>query len=193
MNEPTKTVGRRVVAIVVDTVIISAINLAIFFALAGDKVEAAQRGDLQVGDSTYVNITLGDTQYAIFGGKAGLYFVLTLAATIGYFVVWQGLRGVTVGKLMTGIVVVKDDGVSPPGIGRAFARWFLQIADAFPYFIPYLTGFIVAKVNKQHKDIGDMVASTIVVRKDAVGQASGLEGGGQPSWLEGTQSPSLPS
>jgi len=41
--------------------------------------------------------------------------------------------------------------------------------DAFPYFIPYLTGFIVALSSKDNKRIGDMVASTLVVRKDAVG------------------------
>ena len=161
MNEkPTKSVGRRVAAILIDTIIVVGVNFAIFFALAGDPVEASRAAiSIRTRRSTATS-TIGDSTYSVYGATAGLYFFLSLAITIGYFVVWQGLKGVTVGKLMLGIVVVKDDGSRPPGIGRAFARWFLQIADAFPYFIPYLTGFIVAKVSKDNKDIGDMVAST---------------------------------
>jgi uncharacterized RDD family membrane protein YckC len=169
MNEQaTKVVGRRVVALIVDTVLVTAVNFAIFFAFAEDKLEAARAGELQFGDTTYINVTIGDTQYAVFGGKAALYFVIAMAINIGYFVVWQGLRGVTLGKLMTGIKTVKDnDPTQPPGIGRALARWFLFIADGFPYIIPYLTGFICAMVSKNNKRIGDMVAGTLVVKRDA--------------------------
>jgi uncharacterized RDD family membrane protein YckC len=169
MNEQaTKVVGRRVLALIVDTILVSAVNFAIFFAFAEDKVAAAEAGDLTTGDTTYINLTFNDTQYAVFGGKAALYFLIALAVTIAYFVLWQGLRGVTVGKLMTGIRTVKeDDPTQPPGVGRALARWFLYIADGFPYLIPYLTGFICAMVSKQHKRIGDMVAGTLVVSRDA--------------------------
>jgi uncharacterized RDD family membrane protein YckC len=166
--KPTKVVGRRVVAILIDTLVVTAINFAIFFAFAGDKVEAFNAGDIQAGDTTYINLTLGDTQYAVFGSKATLYFLITLVVGIAYFVIWPGLKGVTLGKLVTGIKIIKDDGSGPPGIGRAFARWFLYIADGFPYIIPYLTGFICAMASKDNKRIGDMVASTLVVKKDAV-------------------------
>lgn len=174
MNEkPTKVVGRRVVAFLIDALVVSAVNFAIFFALAGDKVKAVGNGDLSPGDTTYVNLTIGDTQYAVFGGKAALYFLLVLALGIGYFVVWPGLKGVTLGKLALGIKIVRDDGTEPPGIGRCLARYFLFIADAFPYIIPYLTGFICALASQDNKRIGDMVASTLVVRRDAtVGPAA---------------------
>lgn len=187
----TKVVGRRVVALIVDVVLISGINFLIFLAFAGDKLEAYNQGDLQLGDTTYVNLTLGDTQYAVFGSKAGAYFLITLAIGIGYFVVLQGLRGLTLGKALVGIRVVREDGVSMPGVGRAFARWFLVIADAFPYLIPYLTGFIVAMVNKSNKRIGDMVAGTIVVTRDSIGTApatTGLEGDpAAPTWVDATR------
>src|SRR4051812_34731645 len=146
MNEQaTKVVGRRVVAFIIDGVVISAINTAIFFALAGDPVEAVRNGDIQLTDSVYGNFTLGDQTYSVYGGTAALYFLVALLIPIAYFVVWQGLRGVTLGKLALGIRTVKDtDPAQPPGVGRALARWFLWIADAFPYVIPYLTGFITA-------------------------------------------------
>ncbi|MEA2124485.1 MAG: hypothetical protein QOI80_1267 [Solirubrobacteraceae bacterium] len=164
---PTQVVGRRVAAFLIDGIVVTAINAAIFFAFAKDKTEAALAGDLTAGDTTYINVTLGDKHYAVFGSKAALYFLITFLIWFGYSVVWPGLKGVTLGKLAMGIKIVKDDGTEPPGIGRALARWFLLIADGFPYIIPYLTGFIVALNSKQNKRIGDMVAGTIVVKRDA--------------------------
>jgi uncharacterized RDD family membrane protein YckC len=168
MDKPTKVVGRRVAAFIIDGVIVAAINFAIFFALAGDPVKGLANGDLQPDSTVYGNLELGDKTYSVYGSKAALYFLLVFALTIGYFVVWQGLKGVTLGKLALGIKVTKDDGSGPPGIGRALARYFLFIADGFPYIIPYLTGFICAMTTKENKRIGDMVASTVVVKKDAV-------------------------
>ena len=195
----TKVVGRRVVAFIIDILLISAINLAIFFALAGDPVEGLTSGDLEPTSTVYGNFTIGDKTYSVYGGNAALYFLLTLAVAIGYFVVLQGLKGITLGKAMLGIRVVKDDGSGqPPGIGRAFGRWFLWIADAFPYVIPYLLGFIVAMVNKQNKRIGDMVGSTLVVDKNATagqagpGAAAGLGGQLSPTWVQGAQQPQPP-
>lgn len=183
----TKVVGRRVVAFLIDGVLVFGINLLIFFALAGDPVEGVSDGSLDPNATVYGNLELGDKTYSVYGSTAGLYFVLAIGLPILYFVVLQGLKGFTLGKLMLGLRVVKDDGTSPPGIGRAFGRWFLYIADGFPYLIPYLTGFVVAMVNKQNKRIGDMVASTLVVDKDSVGAAPAAPADASPTWVEGTR------
>jgi uncharacterized RDD family membrane protein YckC len=187
----TKVVGRRVVAFIIDGILISAINFAVFFALAGDPAEGLANGDLQLDSTVYGNFTIGDQTYSVYGGKAALYFLLTLVIGLGYWVVLQGLKGFTLGKLMMGIRVIKDDGSGPPGVGRAFARAFLWIADAFPYVIPYLTGFITAMVSKDNKRIGDMVANTLVVDKSSIGAGPlpGTEAG--PTWVEGTRTPTL--
>ena len=167
-EQATKVVGRRVLAFIIDALVLTAIEAVLFIALKQDKVQAALNGDLQNGDTTYVNVTINGHQYGIFGSRAGLFFLIVAVFYIAYFWIWQGLRGVTLGKLAMGIKVVKDnDPTQPPGIGRAIARWFLNIADGFPYFIPMLVGFICAMSSKQHKRIGDMVAGTLVVRKDA--------------------------
>ena len=187
----TKVVGRRVVALIIDVVLIAAINLAIFFAFAGDPVEGLADGSLSADSTVYGNLEIGDKTYSVYGGTAGLYFLLATAIPILYFVVFQGMRGFTLGKAMLGLRLVKDDGSTPPGVGRAFGRWFLFIADGFPYFIPYLTGFIVAMVNKRNKRIGDIVAGTLVVDKHSLGAApgaSGLSSDPAPTWAEGPQS-----
>jgi uncharacterized RDD family membrane protein YckC len=166
--EPTKVVGRRVVAFIIDGIVVSAINLAIFFALATDPNKALGRGDIDPNTTIVGNFTINGHEHSVYGSKAALYFLLAFVIGIGYLVVWPGLKGVTLGKLALGIKIVKDDGSgAPPGIGRAFARYFLIIVDDFPYIIPMLTGFICALSSKQNKRIGDMVASTLVVRKDA--------------------------
>ena len=169
MNEQaTKVVGRRVLAFLIDVLVFAAIEAALFLALKQDKLQAARAGDLQVGDTTYVNVKIGDHEYGIFGSRAGLYFLIVFVLWLLYFIVWPGLKGLTLGKLATGIRIVKDDGSGrPPGIGRAIVRYFLLIADSFPYFIPMLTGFVVALNTKQNKRIGDMVAGTLVVKRDA--------------------------
>jgi uncharacterized RDD family membrane protein YckC len=165
---PTQVVGRRVAAFIIDGLVFAALEFAIFFALAGDKVEAFQNGDLHTGDTTYVNLTIGDTHYGLYGANAGVYFLIVFLLWLGYFVVWPGLKGVTLGKLALGIKVVKDDGSGrPPGVLRAFVRYLLIIVDDFPYIIPMLTGFICALNSKENKRVGDMVASTVVIKKDA--------------------------
>jgi len=187
----TKVVGRRVGAFLIDLLVVIALQGLLFAVLAENRQDAINAGG-GAEVTTYVNLTLGDTEYAVTGSKAALYFALGLAIYVGYFVILQGLRGFTLGKLALGLRVVKDDGTSPPGVGRAFGRWFLYIADGFPYFIPYLTGFIVAMVHKDHKRIGDMVASTLVVSKDSVGaSASGLDNESTPTWVEGTRGSGL--
>ena len=184
-DKPTKVVGRRVVAFLIDGIILTAINAAIFFALAGDPVKGLAEGDLDADATVYGNLTIGDTTYSIYGGKAALYFLLTFAIFIGYWVVLQGLKGFTLGKAMMGLRVVRDDGSLPPGILRTLARQFLWVADAFPYIIPYLTGFIVAMTNDRNKRIGDMVAGTLVVKKEAVGAAAGAgHQAAGPTWVE---------
>ena len=189
----TKVVGRRVGASLIDSLVVIALQGLLFALLAENRQDAINAGG-GAEVTTYANVTLGDTEYAVTGSKAALYFALVLAINVGYFVILQGLRGFTLGKLALGLRVVKDDGTSPPGVGRAFGRWFLYIADGFPYIIPYLTGFIVAMVHKDHKRIGDMVASTLVVSKDSVGaspSASGLDNESTPTWVEGTRGSGL--
>ncbi|MEA2169892.1 MAG: hypothetical protein QOF76_3192 [Solirubrobacteraceae bacterium] len=170
--DPTKVVGRRVVALLLDIVLISAINLGIFFALAKDPVAALNRGDIENSTTIYFNFHINDKIYSVYGGTASAYFLVTFLIGIVYFVVLPGTKGWTPGKLLTGIRVQKEDG-SVTGIGRALGRWFLWIADAFPYIIPYLTGFICALTSDKHQRLGDRVAGSVVVHKEAFGSPVG--------------------
>lgn len=169
---PTKVVGRRVVAFIIDYLILSIINTAIFFAMAQKDTDIGKdvlNGTYSVNDTSYGNFRIGDHKYAIVGGNFWLYVGIVLVIGLIYTVVIPGLRGWTLGKLIVGTRVVGEDG-RYAGIWRNFVRQVLWIVDDFPYFIPALTGFIVALVSSRNQRVGDMVARTFVVRKDWVGK-----------------------
>lgn len=177
--EPTKVMGRRVVAYIIDGLLLSAISFGIFIAMAEKDTEIAERlarGEVSPDDTTYGNVQIGDHEWAIVGGKFLLYVLFALIAMALYQWVLQGIKGWTPGKLITGIRTVREDGAAP-GVGRAAARWFLWLADGFPYVIPALTGFIVAMTNDARQRIGDKVAGTFVVRAEAMGRPVTAGGG----------------
>ena len=185
--QPTKVVGRRVGALLIDTLILWIFNFIVFFALAKkeeDVIEGLSEGEYDLDTTLYGGFEIGGDEYNIVGGDFAIYLLITGIVGILYWMILPGLTGWTVGKLATGIRVVKDDGTLPAGIGKNVGRQLMWIADAFPYFIPYLTGFIVALTNDRNKRVGDMVAGTLVVRADAVGQplaaAPGVAFGQQP-------------
>src|SRR3546814_9866866 len=99
----------------------------------------------------------------INGGAAAMFWVANLAM----LVVLQGLTGWTIGKLITGLRVVGEDGRAP-GLGKALLRWVLWVLDGFPYVLP-LVGGIVALTTVGHRRVGAMAAKTFVVDRGAMG------------------------
>jgi uncharacterized RDD family membrane protein YckC len=171
--KPTAVVGRRVGAFVIDLIVLSAINAVLFFPFASTSDEIAQKvlsGELDPNSSTYVNLTFGGSQYSLIGGQAALYFLLSIVTWVLYTAFLPGRTGATLGKAVTGIRVVKDDGTLPAGFARNLVRQLLWVADSFPYLIPYLTGFVVALMTSRNQRIGDMVARTLVVKKEFAGR-----------------------
>jgi len=172
-HSPTKVVGRRALALIIDGLLIGALDAALFFALASKDTEVLQKlrnYEIEPDTTLYGNVILSDTSYSVYGSKAGLLFLLVFLIWLGYWVVLQGTKGFTLGKLLLGLRLVKDDGNLPAGIPRTLARQLLVIVDAFPYVIPYLTGFIVAVTSDRNQRVGDKVAGTLVVKQEAASQ-----------------------
>lgn len=173
MQQPTKVVGRRVGAFLIDYVLLTAFNAVVFFLMAKTEEEVLEGlagGDYDFDTTLYGGIEIGNDEYNIVGGDFLLYVLIVGVVGIVYWMVLPGLTGWTLGKLATGIRVVKDDGTLPAGVGKNVIRQLLWIADSFPYVIPYLTGFILALTNDRNKRVGDIVAGTLVVKAAAAGQ-----------------------
>jgi uncharacterized RDD family membrane protein YckC len=94
----------------------------------------------------------------------GYITVFWLVALIGYFVVFEALWGRTLGKLITGTVVVDRDGRAP-GFAKALARTLLRVVEVNPVLIGGLPAGIALLVTQRHQRIGDLLAGTYVVRR----------------------------
>ncbi|MBV9212992.1 MAG: RDD family protein, partial [Actinobacteria bacterium] len=163
IERPTRVVGRRVIAYIIDLVILGAIDAALWLALTSSKPKATSTGGLVIGNTRH-----GFTS----SGNRTLWFVLIAVTALLLFVVLPGLRGWSPGKLLVGIRLVNAEGV-PPGILRSLLREVLWIVDGFPGYGLPLVGFITALATKANQRVGDLVARTYVVRAGAAGRPIG--------------------
>jgi uncharacterized RDD family membrane protein YckC len=94
-----------------------------------------------------------------------LVFVVILLVLIGYRVVMETLtRGRTLGKMMLGLKVVRDDG-SSIRFRHALVRALLWLFVDFAPWFAASPGIVASLMNKQGKRIGDIVAGTVVIRE----------------------------
>lgn len=163
MQKPTQVIGRRVAALIIDTLISFAISVAAFFALTTQVP-----GKCPPGGGGY---TIGDNCRGFLVGQSGkqtAFYAIVFVLSIALFWVLPGIKGWSPGKLAVGIRVVNAEG-RPPGVLRSILRSILWIVDGFPYIIPYLVGFITALNSARNQRVGDMAAGTFVVDKSAMG------------------------
>ncbi|MCB1016240.1 MAG: RDD family protein, partial [Acidimicrobiales bacterium] len=164
--DPTNVVGKRVVAFIIDWVILQALWSVLFFALADSA-------DADFATCTGTCVTAGDTVYGVGGGKAALLWLVYWGYSVGIFVFLQGAKGITPGKAILGLRVVDADGKAGPGPVKALIRWLLLIVDLLPYCIPGLLGFILIMTGDNHTRLGDRAAKTFVVGKGDTGRPIG--------------------
>lgn len=131
--------GRRVLATLVD-----GIALGFVFALMSMLFGSSSAQGGQVSGS-------------LEGFSALVYFVVVFA----YYMLMEGYLGQTVGKMLLGIKVVREDNGEVPGPGGAAIRTALRIIDGLFF---YLVAFIAVLASGKNQRLGDMVAHTLVVR-----------------------------
>ena len=91
---------------------------------------------------------------------SGVPFLLTLLVVLGYFFALELLLGQTLGKKIVGTRVVSEKGTDL-GAGQVLIRTLLRVVDGFAF---YLVGFIAALASSKNQRVGDMVASTRVIK-----------------------------
>jgi RDD family len=184
-RDPTGVVGTRTLAWIVDFLLYVGLMLLVsapFSPLAekADVPEGMTDDDVceqlaEVEDATTAGcLVLGDTVYWTDDTDQIIQGAVSLSWFVIVFVILQGLKGVTPGKALTGLRVVREDG-QPPGIGRALLRSLLWIVDGQPCGIP-LVGFICVLSSPGHRRVGDLAAKTYVVDKADAGRPIRLPG-----------------
>jgi uncharacterized RDD family membrane protein YckC len=168
-RDPTNVMGRRIVAYVIDVVLVVAIALALFAATTENTFTDAPDGAcdiLQDRGEAASCLQVGSTVYTWSDSSVAMSWGLALLAQIANLVVLQGLTGASIGKLIMGLRVVDEQG-DIARIGRAIVRWlFLLIADAACVLI----GLLTASLTHPHRRVGDFVAGTYVIGSADVGR-----------------------
>jgi uncharacterized RDD family membrane protein YckC len=172
-RDPTAVMGRRIVAHLIDCVIYAAafaVPIALFadgagglFQATSDEFHVHERGDRFL-------VELGDRLYVLDRQDIWIALGIGLGVALFFMVILQGLRGLTIGKGLTGIRCVDSEGETP-GIGRAFLRTLLWLVDEIPTgFVFPLVGGVCAFATTGHKRVGDMVGGTFVIARAYVSQ-----------------------
>ena len=143
------SLGSRIVAVVVDHIILWIIVLALMIPMGIQMVTAEMLGYGAVFNPM-----------AQLGAMAG-YMALSFVIWIIYFTYLEGSSGQTVGKRAMNIKSVREDGKQLT-YTDAFIRNILRIVDSLPF--AYLLGLILVAVTEKNQRIGDMIARTVVVK-----------------------------
>jgi uncharacterized RDD family membrane protein YckC len=149
--DPTRSITRRIVAWVVDEVMMVA---AIAFTVWVVPIEF-------VNYSPAPGVSYWEPEGSTLA--IAVFFLLPLAFWLGNNVALQGINGYTLGKFFLSLRTVRFDG-RPPGLWRAFVRSAvlsigLGIAGCFYAVFAYL----MVSFTKGHRRAGDFLAGTFVV------------------------------
>jgi uncharacterized RDD family membrane protein YckC len=146
---PLAGIGSRFLAILVDSLIQSALVFVLFLIFLG--LGFGFRGGGLGGSSSAAVWIIA---VLIFG-----YFLLMY----GYFMLFESIwNGQTPGKRLTHIRVIKDSGQPITAID-AVGRNLLRLVDQLPF--GYGVGVLCAWISPQSKRLGDYVAGTVVVHE----------------------------
>jgi hypothetical protein len=198
LDDPTRVMGARIGAFLVDTVLVAIVSLLMFVALSSgdyDTLDTSQPGTPTCDELNRANVRFDDQRIETpsssdevtcfqFGSTAYLLSAqqvrdarttlnaLFVAVTFANAVLLQSAGGATVGKRLFGLRVAVASG-QIAGIGRNALRWLLMIVDAACCFLP---GLISASSTKGHRRIGDLAAGTFVVHRSALGRVLHIPG-----------------
>jgi len=89
--------------------------------------------------------------------------LIWFAAAILYLPVCEAFWGRTLGKLLSGLVIIDRDG-RRPGIGKALLRMLLRLIEANPLLMGGIPAGIAVLASQHRQRLGDMAAQTYVVR-----------------------------
>ena len=145
MGTQGDVIGSRVLALIVDTIVVTVVSVGILLLFP------------------VIEYVIG---YRLFGPFLGLLGVLAAAVfQLAYFVYLEGSSGQTLGKRLVNVAVVTSDG-QPIGYRESAIRNLLRIVDGLGIFIPYLVALALVLLTDDNQRLGDIVADTVVVKTE---------------------------
>ena len=99
--------------------------------------------------------------FSVVSRTAGWGFgLLSFIIFLAYFTYLEGSKGQTIGKMVTKIKVVGEDG-EKINMNQAFARNILRVIDGL---LAYLIGAILIWRSDKKQRLGDRIAKTVVIK-----------------------------
>lgn len=152
--------GRRIAATIIDTVVVFLIYYAGLLALAGVLSEGFGP-PLQIFNYLFwfVLNVFGLAPIVTLHGQSWVWFVSAALVWGGYAAFFESVRGQTIGKAVTGIVVIRADG-SRIGPLQAALRNVARVVDGLLY---YFVGLMLLSLSADRQRLGDRIGNTLVV------------------------------
>ena len=191
ISDPTKIMGARIGAYIVDLLIATGVVILVFVLVDASKFEtrefsstfeAQQACDLvsqrePFGSQTNSICFVSGSDALVMEGDDVQAMQVHLWIAWGAFglfnyVLLSTVAGGTLGKMLFGLRVVTSRG-QRAGIGRNLVRWLFLIIDQACCFLP---GLLTSFNTKGHRRIGDLVAGTYVVHRSAEGRLLHIPG-----------------
>ncbi|PYQ52160.1 MAG: hypothetical protein DMF59_05730 [Acidobacteria bacterium] len=136
--------GDRLIALILDTMFISAIVLVVAAAVL----------------SRWPTVLDSHSNLTLVAVSAGIVLVIAFI----YHWLQEGAFGATMGKAIIGVHVTRQGGLKP-GLGPSAIRNAFRLLDALPF---YVIGFFVALFSRGRRRLGDYAAGTFVLERAAV-------------------------
>ena len=116
-----------------------------------------------------------------FTAVKGLEFlaVIGLLAVLAYYPVTEGVWGRTLGKLVTGTIVVNREG-RKANFGQVMLRTALRLIEVNPFFLGGIPAGVAVLATEHKQRIGDLAAQTYVLPVKAL--AAGAPAPSGPSY-----------
>jgi len=96
--------------------------------------------------------------------------VIAMLVYLSYYFVQEGIWGTTLGKRAFGLQVVRVDG-GRVGWWEAWLRTLLRILEVNPLLLGAIPGGLAIAWSRRKQRLGDMMAGTVVVNRDALASA----------------------
>jgi uncharacterized RDD family membrane protein YckC len=99
--------------------------------------------------------------FSVVSQTAGWGFgLLSFIIFLAYFTYLEGSKGQTIGKMVTKIKVIREDG-GKINMNQAFTRNILRVIDGL---LAYLIGAILIWRSDKKQRLGDNIAKTVVIK-----------------------------
>lgn len=175
INNPYASISRRFIALFADTILLASVISAFLFVSMGKSPESfnesGDEGRPSLMDKyqffAYFEPIALDNHRDIYIKNFVNHF--KMEAAVGfllipmlYFVLFEGLWGGTIGKLVTGIRVRRKDG-GKINFGNAFVRFVGKMVST----LIFMLGYVLALFDKKRQTLHDKIANTVILHSGA--------------------------